>query len=713
MNQESTHLQQQDIHYISQQMGFAHDRIQAALNLREQGCSLAFIARYRKESTKNLSDEELRDIFQLADHRVELGERKQSILSILQKKERLYPLLEERLKNAQTMEELEAIYQPYKQPRVTAAEKARKAGLEPLKDQIVKARASVSLPLSSHISAEYPNEKAVWEGICSLIEEDFVLQPVYHQELYRMQKRYSSIVTEAKPEHDPRQTYKRYYHFTCPLMNCKPYQILAIFRGEKEKALKVHFSQPNQWIERILDRYTGAPANHPYRKEIMEISKNALQKRILPSVIRQLRSELLKYAHHRSLVVFGKNLRSLLLQKPLGSQPILGIDPGFKMGSKWALIDEKGDLRETGLMFPAPPQKEINQTFQILDTCMKIMPFSFIAIGNGTASFEVAQVIAQWIQKKQINVGFRRVSETGASIYSASEKARKEFPHIDVLYRGAISIARRAQNPLSEFLKIPPESLGVGMYQHDIPPSQLKEYLAGEVSMAVNQVGINLNTASVELLQYISGISPAIAERMIQLRNEKGLFSNRSELRLVRGIGEKTFQQCAGFCRIPDGDCAFDNTMVHPESYTLAHKILSYVQCSEKDYVEKPKWVEKQLQSFPVLPFCSENDVTKDAVEQIIGFLLLRDGDFRDTLEEPLRQSACLGLEELHSGMKISGCSTNITDFGIFFDIGCESSGFMLLKIPLEKAFQLYPIGQSVELTIAEIDQERKRIIVV
>ncbi|HPJ12431.1 MAG TPA: Tex-like N-terminal domain-containing protein [Caldisericia bacterium] len=712
MNQESTHVEQQDIHYISQQMGIAHTRIEAALTLREQGCSLAFIARYRKETTKNLSDEELRDIFQWADIRIELKERKQSVLNILQKKERLYPLLEERLKNAQTIEELEAIYQPYKQPRITAAEKARKAGLEKLKEQIVKARTTVSLPLSSYISAEYQDEKAVWEGICSLIEEDFVLQPVYHQELYRIQKRYSSIVTEAKQDKDPGQTYKRYHHFTCPLMNCKPYQLLAIFRGEKEKALKVQFSQPNQWVERILDRYPIVSTHHPYRKEIVEIGKNALQKRILPSVTRQLRTELLKYAQNRSLVVFGKNLRSLLLQKPLGSQPIVGIDPGFKMGSKWALIDEKGDLRDIGLMFPAPPQKEIRQTFQILDRCMETMPFTFIVIGNGTASFEVSQVIAQWIQKRNGHVGFRRVSETGASIYSASDKARKEFPHIDVLYRGAISIARRAQNPLSEFLKIPPESLGVGMYQHDIPAGQLKEYLAGEVSMAVNKVGINLNTASVELLQHISGISTSIAEKIIQHRNEKGIFKNRSELLLIRGIGEKTFQQCAGFCRIPDGECILDNTMVHPESYDFAKKILAYVQVSLKDYAQKSTWVEEKLQSFPTTSFCSENDATKESVEQILAFLLLRDGDFRDTLEEPPHQATCLSLEELHTGMQISGCSTNITDFGIFFDIGCESSGFMPLKIPLEKAFRLYPIGQSVELTIAEIDQERKRIIV-
>ncbi|MDD4028870.1 MAG: Tex-like N-terminal domain-containing protein [Caldisericia bacterium] len=705
-------LKKQDIEYISQVLGIVENRIRTALTLREEGCSLAFIARYRQEITKSLTDQELRDIFSHADERIALQERKEAILSMLQKKDRLHPLLQERFDAAQTITELEDLYKPYKQPRVTAAEKARKAGLEPLKNQFLKATRRLSIELSSYCTPAFPTEQSVWEGICSLIEEDFVLQQPIHQETYFLFSRYSSLFITAKPEKDPNKTYLHYYEFSRPIARCKPYQILAIMRGEKEKVLQIHFTEPDQWMERILQKHSSTHPHHPYQNEFYEVGKTALRKRILPSVIREIRSHLLEYAYSRSLFVFGKNLRSLLLQKPLGAISVVGLDPGFRMGSKWALVDDKGRVVETGTLYPAPPQNQQEETKRSLDALYKRHPFSFIAIGNGTASFEVSQVIAQWIQVSHPSVRFRRVSETGASIYSASEKAGKELPDIDVLHRGSVSIARRVQDPLSEFLKIPPESLGVGMYQHDIPPKKLKEYLSDEVSLVVNQVGVNVNTASVDLLQYISGLTPKMAERILQKRVEMGGFKNRSAFKEIKGIGEKTYEQCAGFCRIPNGDCVFDNTVIHPESYAMAQKILSFVQITEKEYANNTQRSQEVLRSFSIPDFLKDNPYSRESVQQILSFLQLREGDFRDTLQEPLSQSSCYKMEELHVGMKLLGSSTNITDFGIFFDIGCEYNGFLPLKMSVDQAFQWYPIGQSVEITITELDTNRKRILI-
>jgi protein Tex len=711
MTNQEVALTKHDIAYISSIVGIGENQIHAALSLREQGCSLAFIARYRQEITKKLTDQELRDIFSCADERLSLQKRKEAIFALLQKKDRLHPLLKERLDAAQTISEVEDLYKPYKQPRITAAEKARKAGLEPLKKQFVKASKRLSLSFSTYCTPDFPTEESVWEGICSLVEEDFVMQQSIHQEIAYQYSRYSTLFIKAKPDNDPQKTYQHYYQFSRSVSRCKPYQILAITRGEKEKVLQVHFSEPDQWMERIFRKHPYTHPQHPYQKEFLEVGKTALRKRILPSVMREIRSKMLEYAQNRSLFVFGKNLRSLLLQKPLGSLSIVGIDPGYRMGSKWALVDGNGEVVQIGTFYPAPPQNQQEETQKVLDTLYKKHPFSLIAIGSGTASFEVSQVVSQWIQNRQPTARFRRVSETGASIYSASERAAKELPGIDVLHRGSISIARRVQDPLSELLKIPPESLGVGMYQHDLPQKKLQEYLAQEVSLVVNSVGVNINTASVDLLRYISGLTPKIADRIVQKRKEAGGFKNRDELKTIKGIGEKTYEQCAGFCRIPNGNCVLDNTIVHPESYEVARRILSFIGLSEEEFKSNPVLSEKRLQAFCIADFLKENADSLESVQQTLSFLQLREGDFRDTLQEPLSQSSCYKMETLQVGMKLSGTATNITDFGIFFDIGCEYNGFMPLKTSVDKAFKQYPIGQSVEVTILELDKERKRIL--
>ncbi|MCK5849246.1 MAG: helix-hairpin-helix domain-containing protein, partial [Caldisericia bacterium] len=451
--------------------------------------------------------------------------------------------------------------------------------------------------------------------------------------------------------------------------------------------------------------------NHRYAEQLNLVIADSLKRLIIPRVEREIHSNLKEIAESRSMFVFGKNVHYLLLQKPMGSISILGIDPGYRTGSKWALIDSNGDLQKVGVFFHTPPHLKIEEAkMNLSDICSKFHP-KLIAIGNGSGSYETAKFVSDWIKETKSKTKFRIISEAGASVYSASENARKEFPNIDVSYRGAVSIARRVQNPLSELIKTPPESLGVGMYQHDLLESMLHSYLDQEVSIAINQVGVNINTSSVTLMRHISGLSLSLAKRIVEYRSQIKSFSNRNQLLEVKGLGKKTFEQCAGFCRIPGGENPFDNTTIHPESYKIAEKLLRDSGSSQNEFKENPEISIEKLSGLHISDWSKKNEFPMILSKDIANSLLQNVSDFRDLLEDPILYSKCLSFEDLHEGMELKGTTSSITDFGIFIDIGIKYSGFSPLpRTTFEDIYKKYPIGSPVDIIISSLDKERKRI---
>jgi len=709
---------------VNNKMDFSYDiadklklpqwKVKNAIELLEDGKTIPFIARYRKEKTGELDEIQIREISDLLEHLKKLHERKQEIVRIVEERGKLTPELKNAFLGAKTLQELEDLYAPYKSKKKTRADLAREKGLVPLAELLKTSYTRNEEVISTYIDMEKgvnSIEDAI-SGAKDIIAEEISINLLIRDKLREVVRKSGKFYSERGKAEDPKGIYRDYYEFSQPISQLVPHRILALFRGEREKVLKLGVEVSGDLLPVVL-RVLNFDRKLAYYEELVEAAEDSLKRLLFPSIEREIRNELKEMAENRAITVFSKNLRNLLLQTPLGSKVVMGIDPGYRTGCKIAVIGKDGSMQYYDTIYPTPPKNEFMQAEMKVVEAVKLLKVEIIAIGNGTASRETELFVAETIRKNKLNCKYLIVSEAGASIYSASRVAIEEFPDLDVTTRGAISIARRVQDPLAEYVKIPPESIGVGMYQHDVNKTKLKKALDREVESAVNFAGVNLNTASKHLLKYISGLNEKSAENIVKYREEKGLFKKREELLKVRGIGSKAFEQAAGFCRILGGDNPLDSTTIHPESYQIAIAVLENIGMNPTDLVKCKEELRDRLRNFNIQDFCEETDYNLITVRDVVEALKKPGLDPRDELPKPLLRDDVLTMEQLQPGMTVEGTVRNVVDFGAFVDIGVKQDGLIhrskmgrKIRDPLE----ILSVGQIVKVKVLSVDLERSRI---
>jgi len=709
---------------VNNKMDFSYDiadklklpqwKVKNAIELLEDGKTIPFIARYRKEKTGELDEIQIREISDLLEHLKKLHERKQEIIRIVEERGKLTPELKNAFLGAKTLQELEDLYAPYKSKKKTRADLAREKGLVPLAELLKTSYTRNEEVISTYIDMEKgvnSIEDAI-SGAKDIIAEEISINLLIRDKLREVVRKSGKFYSERGKAEDPKGIYRDYYEFSQPISQLVPHRILALFRGEREKVLKLGVEVSGDLLPVVL-RVLNFDRKLAYYEELVEAAEDSLKRLLFPSIEREIRNELKEMAENRAITVFSKNLRNLLLQTPLGSKVVMGIDPGYRTGCKIAVIGKDGSMQYYDTIYPTPPKNEFMQAEMKVVEAVKLLKVEIIAIGNGTASRETELFVAETIRKNKLNCKYLIVSEAGASIYSASRVAIEEFPDLDVTTRGAISIARRVQDPLAEYVKIPPESIGVGMYQHDVNKTKLKKALDREVESAVNFAGVNLNTASKHLLKYISGLNEKSAENIVKYREEKGLFKKREELLKVRGIGSKAFEQAAGFCRILGGDNPLDSTTIHPESYQIAIAVLENIGMNPTDLVKCKEELRDRLRNFNIQDFCEETDYNLITVRDVVEALKKPGLDPRDELPKPLLRDDVLTMEQLQPGMTLEGTVRNVVDFGAFVDIGVKQDGLIhrskmgrKIRDPLE----ILSVGQIVKVKVLSVDLERSRI---
>ncbi|AKI97772.1 Tex family protein [Kosmotoga pacifica] len=699
---------------IAKELGIAEWKVKNAIELLEDGKTIPFIARYRKEKTGELNEIQLREISDLLEHLKKLYERKNEIIRLVEERGKLTPELKKAFLGARSLQELEDLYAPYKSKKKTRADIARERGLVPLAELLKTNLEKADEKIRSFIDPEKGVETAedAIAGARDIIAEEISINLQVRNRLREIIKRRGHLRSERADGEDQKGIYRDYYDFSQPIPQLVPHRVLAIFRGEREKVLKVSVEISGDLTPMVL-KLLNFDERLAYYDELVDAVRDSLKRLLLPSIEREIRNELKEMAENRAITVFSKNLKNLLLQPPLGSKVVMGIDPGYRTGCKLAVIGKDGSVLYYDTIYPTPPKNEIIQAEMKVVEAVKLLNVEIISIGNGTASRETELFIAETIKKNHLSCKYLIVSEAGASIYSASKVAIEEFPDYDVTTRGAISIARRVQDPLAEYVKIPPESIGVGMYQHDVNSKKLKKTLDREVESAVNYAGVNLNTASKHLLKYISGLNEKSADNIVKYRAENGLFKNRNELLKVSGIGPKAFEQAAGFCRIIGGENPLDSTTVHPESYHIATAVLESVGKRPEDLTTNREEVEALLKEFDIDAFCEETGFNKITVRDVVDALKKPGLDPRDELPKPLLRDDVLTMEQLSPGMLLEGTVRNVVDFGAFVDIGVKQDGLIHrskmgrnIKDPLE----ILSVGQIVKVRVLSVDLERGRI---
>ncbi|MEA2066033.1 MAG: Tex-like N-terminal domain-containing protein, partial [Thermotogota bacterium] len=631
---------------ISELLNIAKWQVENAVKLLDEGKTIPFISRYRKENTGELNETQLRDIADNLENLRKLHQRRTEIIRIIQEKGKMTAELKESLQKAESLQELENLYLPYKSKKETRADKARKKGLSKLADFLEVTKTKDNKFIESFINEEkgVNSRQEAIEGALDIIAEKLSQFADIRKRIKTIFDNKASLQSIKGEDEDQNGIYNNYYSFKRPLKHLAAHHILAIFRGEREKKLKVTFDVSHNFIPDIL-KIKNYNSDLGYFKELKDTIHDALTRLIIPSVEREIRSQLKEQAENRAISVFAENLRNLILLPPLGEKTVMGIDPGYRTGCKIAVIDREGNPIYHDTIYPTPPKNEILPSEAKLAGAINQLNIEIIAIGNGTASRETRDFVTNMIKKHKLKCKYLIVSEAGASIYSASKTAVDEFPDYDVTTRGAISIARRVQDPLAEYVKIPPESLGIGMYQHDVNKKNLKKSLDREVESAVNFAGVNLNTSSFHLLKYISGLNSKTARKIVERRAETGAFSDRKELLEVEGIGPVAFEQAAGFCRIINGDNPLDSTTIHPESYEIAESILQFIGFSSNDLIEKKKQIQKSLNEVNWKKYASKNCFNEITVQDIVKSLQKPGLDPRDELEKPLLRDDVMTME--------------------------------------------------------------------
>lgn len=703
---------------IAEELNIKVQQVENTIKLIDEGNTIPFIARYRKEVTGGLSDEVLRTFGERLNYLRNLEKRKEEVTNSIEEQGKLTEEIVKDLENAITLAEVEDIYRPYKQKKKTRATVAKAKGLEPLAEIILAQEETKNI---QEIAAEYISEekevKTVEEaiqGALDIIAEMISDNPEYRKLIKQIVYSKGIIKTTAtKPEE--KSAYEMYYDYSENVNKIPSHRILAINRGEKEEFLKVKIEkEEDKILEKIeKDIIKGETQFTQYLKDTIQDSFKRL---IEPSIDREIRSDLTEKAEEQAIKVFGKNAKQLLLGAPIKGITVMGFDPAYRTGCKIAIIDETGKVIDIATVYPTEPQNDVEGAEKELVRLINKDHVDMIAIGNGTASRESEMFVSEMIKKCDHEVLYTIVSEAGASVYSASKLATEEYPDINVSIRGAISIARRLQDPLAEFVKIDPKSIGVGQYQHDVNQKKLEESLAGVVEDSVNKVGVDVNTATPSLLSYVSGINKTIAKNIVKYRDENGKLKTRKELLKVPKLGKVAFEQCAGFIRIPDGTNPLENTAVHPESYDIAEELLKTLGYGTEDLKDKDKLVElrKKLGSINLTETAKALNVGEMTLKDIIDELSKPGRDPREDMPKPILRQDVLKFEDLKEGMILTGTVRNVIDFGAFVDIGVKHDGLVHISEMSEKFVKnpsdIVSVGDIVKVKVIGIDNERQKV---
>ena len=706
------------IQVIKKELNVQRWQVEAAVKLIDEGYTIPFISRYRKEATGVLNDEQLRNLHERLTYLRNLEEKKQQVLGSIREQGKLTPELEQQILDAQTLVVVEDLYRPYRPKRRTRATIAKEKGLEPLANIIMLQMTDKSLEEEARPFLSAEKEVATVEDAI-MGAKDIIAEHVSDQADYRIRIREMTMnrgsVSSAAKDPEAQSVYEMYYEFEEPVKKLAGHRILALNRGEKEKILTVKVNAPEEEILSYLERQIITRDNPVTTPVLKEVAEDSYRRLIGPAIEREIRSDLTEKAEDGAIHVFGKNLEQLLMQPPVAGQVVLGWDPAFRTGCKLAVVDTTGKVLDTTVVYPTAPTTEA-KIRAAKDTVKKMIHkygITLISVGNGTASRESEQVIVELLKELNEPVRYVITNEAGASVYSASKLATEEFPNFDVGQRSATSIARRVQDPLAELVKIDPKSIGVGQYQHDMNQKKLGEALNGVVEDCVNKVGVDLNTASVSLLEYISGISKAVAKNIVLYREENGKFRDRRELLKVAKLGPKAFEQCAGFMRITGGSNPLDATSVHPESYEAAGKLLAKLGFAPEDIIcGRLKGISRKIKDYKKLS--EELGIGEITLRDIVKELEKPARDPRADMPGPILRTDVLDMKDLKEGMILKGTVRNVIDFGAFVDIGVHQDGLVHISQMSEKyikhPLEAVSVGDIVEVKVLGVDLKKKRI---
>ena len=704
---------------LAEELHLGVEQVEKTIALIDEGNTIPFIARYRKEVTGSLDDEVLRELFDRLNALRNLEKRKQEVIDLITAQEKMTDEIRAAIENAKTITEVEDIYRPFRPHRKTRASVAKEKGLEPLAELILRQDPTYTPSIEEQADGFISEEKGVatreeaLSGAKDIIAEIVSDNAEFRKEIRRLTMQFGTISSKAAKEED--SVYAQYYEYAEPVAKILPHRVLALNRGEKEEFLKVSISVDEELILKYLFAEMILGNRSPAEPYVEEAIRDGYDRLIAPSIEREVRSDLFDNASEGAIKLFADNLSHLLMQSPLKGKVVMGFDPGYAHGCKLAVVDPIGKVLDTAVIYPVKPREEIEKSKMIVRRLVAKHHVDVIAIGNGTASKESEIFIAGLLKEIPEDVKYIVVSEAGASIYSASKLAAEEFPDFDVMQRSAVSIARRLQDPLAELIKIDPKGIGVGQYQHDMKQARLDEALGGVVEDCVNAVGVDVNTASYSLLSYISGINLASAKNIVKYREESGAFTTRQQLKKVPRIGDRAFEQAAGFLRVPGGKEIFDNTGVHPESYDAAEKLLARFGYTKADVAAgNLKELSTKAEGVGVAKLAEELGVGVPTLKDILTELEKPGRDIRDTLPPPVLRDDILSLEDLKPDMELTGTVRNVIDFGAFVDIGVHQDGLVHIS-QIADRFVKHPsevvkVGDVVKVRVLSVDVAKKRI---
>lgn len=704
---------------LAKELSITLTQVEKTVQLIDEGNTIPFIARYRKEVTGSLDDEILRKFEERLNYLRNIEKRREEVIELIRAQEKLTPEIEEAIKNAVTITEIDDIYRPFRPHRKTRASVAKEKGLEPLALLILEQRPAYEPSLDEFADGFIDAEKGVenreqaYAGACDIIAESISDNAEYRKEIRRLTHQFGLVTSKATG--DAESVYEQYYDYSEGVKKIPSHRVLAIHRGEKEEFLKVAITVEKDFILNYLYNEVLVSGESEAKQYVEAAIVDGYDRLIAPSVEREIWNDLFDNACEGAITLFSDNLKHLLMQSPIKGKVVLGFDPGYVNGCKLAVVDPVGKVVDTGVIYPTKPRQRIDEAKRIVKSMIRAHKVDVIAIGNGTASKESEIFIADLLKEVDYDTKYIVISEAGASIYSASKLAADEFPDFDVMQRSAVSIARRLQDPLAELVKIDPKSIGVGQYQHDMKPARLDEALTGVVEDCVNSVGVDVNTASHSLLSYIAGINVASAKNIVKYREENGAFKTRAEILKVPRIGAKAYEQCAGFLRVPDSKLILDNTGVHPESYEAALKLLHKFEYTEDDVKQnKLSMLRAKAEKYGMRKLAEEFGVGEPTLVDIITELEKPGRDIRDSFPAPVLRDDILGMEDLKPEMVLTGTVRNVIDFGVFVDIGVHQDGLVHISELSDKYVkhpsQVVSLGDIVKVKVLSVDLKKKRI---
>ncbi|PAC96612.1 Tex family protein [Bacillus licheniformis] len=702
---------------IAKETGLAPKHVESVIQLLEDGNTVPFIARYRKEQTGSMDEVQIQTISERWGYIQHLNQRKDEVIRLIDEQGKLTGQLKLDIEKADKLQEVEDLYRPFKQKRKTKATIAKSKGLEPLADFII------SLPRNEDVIAEarkYINEEKevmsaeeALEGAKNILAERISDEPEYRKWIRQETFKRGTLKSAAKDaEADEKKIYEMYYEYEEPIQKIVPHRVLAVNRGEKEEILRASVEPPADRIQAYLEKRILQQKQTSAQDVLKSAIEDGYKRLIQPSIEREIRKELTEKAEDQAIHIFAENLRKLLLQPPMKGKLVLGVDPAFRTGCKLAVVDETGKMLKIDVIYPHPPVNKKSAAIEKVKRIIEDFQIEVIAIGNGTASRETEQFIADLLKDIDRKVYYLIVNEAGASVYSASELAREEFPDLQVEERSAVSIARRLQDPLAELVKIDPKSVGVGQYQHDVSQKKLNDSLRFVVETVVNQVGVNVNTASAALLQYVAGLSKTVAANIVKKRDEIGKFTSRKELKDIPRLGAKTYEQCIGFLRVPDGDEPLDRTGIHPESYKETRELLKKLGLSTAQIGTKE--LQDKINELNISEAAEQLGIGEITLKDICAQLTRPERDPRDEVPKPLLKTDVLQLEDLKEGMELQGTVRNVVDFGAFVDIGVKQDGLVhISKLShsfVKRPLDVVSVGDIVTVWVEDVDAAKGRV---